>query len=63
MCELCSNPEQGKKAALHMAERLEKLAGDYRSMADGLLDPHGPKIQGTALTAKSLVRHLVEEWV
>jgi hypothetical protein len=63
MCELCSNPEVGRKAAIHMAESLESLAADYRRMARAELDPHSEKIRPTAANAKALVRKLVEEWV
>jgi len=63
MCELCENPEAGRKSAIQFAENLESLAANYRRMANGQLDPHGEKIRSVAISAKSIVRKLVEEWV
>lgn len=63
MCELCSNPEAGRKSATRMAERLEHLAANYRRLANGTLDPHSEASRVTGVMARNIVRNLVEEWV
>lgn len=68
MCKLCSGDEKerlsAKQSHLRAAERMRNLAQAYEDMAYGQLDPHkGQRIEGVAVTAKAVIRDLVDDWV
>ncbi|HBG32052.1 MAG TPA: hypothetical protein DDW98_15745 [Gammaproteobacteria bacterium] len=70
MCEICecrSTDEKTRKAALdrteRFAERLERLASDYRKMASGWIDPHGDGAKVVAGNARVVAKALVDEWL
>jgi len=66
MCDLCSkDPKELRNARLSTiwyAERLEHMAALLRRLANGQARPHDPNNNG-ALTARVLIRYLVEEWL
>jgi len=67
MCDLCSeDPEEKRKAVEHnhrIAERLYILGALYNDMASGRISPHGEVARNYQLTARSVIRSLVEDWV
>ena len=67
MCELCSSDkaelDKHRGFLRDRAERLERLAGDYRSLAAGYIKPHTDEMKRLSSNALSIVRFLVEEWV
>jgi hypothetical protein len=67
MCELCDNSSEGRaaaKEALHnKADRLRQLAKNYERLANGEIKPHTPAANLIGLSARQIIRELVEEWV
>jgi len=62
MCELCSG-DLGRAAAEKMADRLTRLAADYRNLSAGRVKPHTEATKAIAERAKTIVRYLVDEWI
>lgn len=65
MCDLC-NPEfrePAKREMLLVADNLERLAAQYRDMAEGRLKPHSNPALDVASRAKSVIHALVKEWI
>ncbi len=66
MCDLCSSDPKEKQAAregtLIMAVRLERMAQILRDLTAGRQRSHDPNGCGS-LTARGLIRYLVEEWM
>lgn len=66
MCDLCDKDPKKLEAAragtLFYAERMEHMAQHLRNLVSGRVRPHDH--QSTAsVTARSLIRYLVEEWM
>ena len=66
MCDLCSkDPKElanARQGTIRHAERLEHMATLLRGLASGRLKPHDTNNKG-GLTARTLIRYLVEEWM
>jgi hypothetical protein len=67
MCELCDNNPGTRfdaQQALHnKATRLRELAKNYERLANGEIKPHTPAANLIGLSARHVIRELVEEWV
>lgn len=67
MCGLCSNNRDVRTEAradmLKLVAQLEALAGQYRGMLNGELDPHSKDVGGIESGARAVIKALVEEWL
>ena len=55
--------DQTQDGAAMNAERLERLAAFYRSVARGTIKPHTDEYAAKEALAHNVIRMLVEEWV
>jgi hypothetical protein len=55
--------EDAKERMRNSAAALEKIAGYFRAMAHGSIDPHSDRAKIVASAVRSVIRDLVEEWI
>lgn len=67
MCNLCIEDKaenaKAREELQELAKTLRKHANQVEGMAFGRIKPHTNEVKEVELTARSIVRDLVREWV
>jgi hypothetical protein len=61
VCEFCTDPISARESAQANADLLERLAKQYRAMANGDIKPHSANAEAVAVTARIAMRELARD--
>ena len=66
MCELCGEEKEAanyRKGLLSRAEDIKKFAYRLESLASGKTKPHSDETKRLMISARAIIRYLVEDWL